>query len=610
MDDQDKELDLLRELFMSIPYDVYFKDSDRRYRYLNRVHQEVLAKVGQGNPVGKTDFDLIPVHEIAEQFWEEDGCVLETGTPLHCQVDLPDESGSLHTYSIEKCPVKNTSDEVVGVLAAVLDVTDELKNLELIQELSIRDSMTGLLNRQAFDAAVQALDARFDDAQPAALWIDANNLKCVNDVWGHEAGDRLLKSCAHELLATFSDIGNAYRVGGDEFVILFEQPVREEILHRGASVQANLHDKEDFVLPISISIGYADATVTHSMKELLQAADKAMYQDKKAAHKQRSLDMQKRVLHNMEKQGIADKNECASILQLNNKFCAHLGLNSEAQAKIERIITFAPIIHYQYDLPETPELQRTLENDQLDKSFKLLHATFNSVNEASHVLYWSLNWNGEGNWDTLSGREIPFYSRVARLVMETHLLLRDFDVPHTLDALCEMNGRELDPTLCSSMYDLLAEDNKPSNRSLLIRSLSQRYQTNIDGIQAMIQELPGFLFYKDLSGRYQLATDTCSQAARKMGFAHESVIGKTDFEIFPNKELAEFYRNDDLKIIQNNEASTLIIEEIRPSGNNKYILLLKTPVHDKNNIVVGVRGTMLELKNPIEPDFHYETSEG
>jgi diguanylate cyclase (GGDEF)-like protein/PAS domain S-box-containing protein len=185
-----------------------------------------------------------------------------------------------------------------GLQGVSRDVT-ELRNLQAsITDLALHDPLTGLANRRLFYELFTAEMARKErNGQPLAIaFLDLDGFKGVNDTYGHDVGDLVLRETARRLLSTVRRADSVARLGGDEFVIVFEP----------SGVDSNdLISRIDRTLSVPIeitptcavycpaSIGIADTrTVGHAADELLAAADHAMYEMKRARYSLRGVQHQ------------------------------------------------------------------------------------------------------------------------------------------------------------------------------------------------------------------------------------------------------------------------------------------------------------------------------
>jgi diguanylate cyclase (GGDEF)-like protein len=167
---------------------------------------------------------------------------------------------------------------------------DELKRLAL------HDSLTGVLNRRAWTEGVglDAVRASFG----TALMLDLDNLKEVNDVHGHAAGDELLRRVADVLRAAVRPTDRLYRWGGDEFLLLLRgaratdarRRVDELVARANASVPADAADG----LVLELSLGVAEFVGGEALEPAVSRADAAMYEDKSRRRRARLPEMAER----------------------------------------------------------------------------------------------------------------------------------------------------------------------------------------------------------------------------------------------------------------------------------------------------------------------------
>lgn len=133
------------------------------------------------------------------------------------------------------------------------------------------DPMTGLLNRQAYynDCSTLYKSVR------AVASLDMNGLKALNDSRGHQAGDDALKKIGQRLIDLTNRETSAYRIGGDEFAILFFHGDEEKIAEMEKKIKESVASDG-----YSVSVGYALCSKDRSLNETVGEADRLMYEDK------------------------------------------------------------------------------------------------------------------------------------------------------------------------------------------------------------------------------------------------------------------------------------------------------------------------------------------
>ena len=149
---------------------------------------------------------------------------------------------------------------------------------ELVR-LSETDKLTQLYNRQKLDAMAAGYYATLD--RIAVLFIDLNDLKQINDTYGHAQGDKAINVVAGCVSGITGDTRKAYRIGGDEFVVILENPKPDEpesVLSDFSDILAARQAGAPF--PVSASVGWA-AGPGWELPSLMDQADRAMYHKKR-----------------------------------------------------------------------------------------------------------------------------------------------------------------------------------------------------------------------------------------------------------------------------------------------------------------------------------------
>jgi diguanylate cyclase (GGDEF)-like protein len=184
---------------------------------------------------------------------------------------------------------------VSAVLCAALTYRSGLLMLELskakavVAELSRTDQLTGLLNRRGYLEAASAVlaQAQTDHGSVAVLMCDIDHFKAINDRYGHEFGDKILREIG-ETMRAFAGEHKALvaRHGGEEFVALMFDVTGEQAIQRADALRklcmtTTIINDQNHPAPVTVSVGIASSSEASSLEALIRAADGALYQAKR-----------------------------------------------------------------------------------------------------------------------------------------------------------------------------------------------------------------------------------------------------------------------------------------------------------------------------------------
>jgi two-component system, cell cycle response regulator len=163
---------------------------------------------------------------------------------------------------------------------------DKVETLaEEVYKVAVMDSLTDLHNRRyAQQRLLEEIARSQRNGLPlTVILFDLDNFKQVNDNYGHEAGDKVLKTFATRLRRATRGSDVAARYGGDEFLVLLPECKPGNVHHFLRRVEGLQADVGGDPLPIRYSVGWADYSPGESREDLLARADKALYDNKRAA---------------------------------------------------------------------------------------------------------------------------------------------------------------------------------------------------------------------------------------------------------------------------------------------------------------------------------------
>jgi two-component system, cell cycle response regulator len=191
-------------------------------------------------------------------------------------------------------------DELVARIRAGVRIVHLQKALidsnRRLEELSLTDALTSLRNRRAFD---ERLDDAFEQARryerPLSLiLIDVDRFKPINDAFGHDTGDAVLKGVAELIASSTRQADFVARIGGEEFAVLLPETPLFEAMQVAEKIRALIAATPVATLDVTVSLGVANALhsrVTNT-SELFHAADQALYRAK--AHGRNRTEMERR----------------------------------------------------------------------------------------------------------------------------------------------------------------------------------------------------------------------------------------------------------------------------------------------------------------------------
>ncbi len=307
LEDSERGRARLDALYSATPVGLIYVHPDL---VVERVSQQVadVHRRSVAEHVGRKLEEVIPRERwsVLEPIYKQ---VLESGTPYYSyEEELPDPytPGRTRFYTTVFYPDRDKEGTIRGVHVVMQDITElklalqqqeqhlkelEAKNRELDQ-MAIRDPLTGLYNRRFFDEGLTREWQRFQRSGEgfSVIIMDVDALKKLNDRHGHEAGDRALQMIGTMLRTTLRETDLVARVGGDEFAALLPRTDLES----SKAVVAKLHEAikglrlvlRSRPLPLTLSLGTATVPglpPASSAAELLRVADKRMYEAKRLA---------------------------------------------------------------------------------------------------------------------------------------------------------------------------------------------------------------------------------------------------------------------------------------------------------------------------------------
>jgi diguanylate cyclase (GGDEF)-like protein len=154
-----------------------------------------------------------------------------------------------------------------------------------LHRMAQTDSMTGLLNRRAFEEilASELLRTKETGKSVAVLQVDIDRFKQVNDRWGHQAGDEVIRRVGDSLRTSMRPSDALSRFGGEEFMILLRDVTTEQSSEVAGRLRAEIAGMTGLPgeVRLTVSIGVAASHPFDTPQELLRRCDEALYRSKR-----------------------------------------------------------------------------------------------------------------------------------------------------------------------------------------------------------------------------------------------------------------------------------------------------------------------------------------
>jgi len=274
------ERSLINSLMEKIPESIYFKDKQSRFIRLNKALADIIGLKDPNDAIGKTDFDFF-TKEHAKQAFDDEQKIVATGKPI---IDIEEKETFKDRedrwISTTKMPLYSEKGELIGTFGISRDITEKKKAEDKIRYLSFHDTLTGLYNRAYFEEEFKRLDT--ERQLPITIVMgDVNGLKLMNDAYGHNKGDMLLKKISAILQESFRKEDIVSRWGGDEFITLLPKTYTKDTVNIIKRIREKCIKGSTLDMPLSISLGVSTKrTPSEDLKKTLKDAEDKMYKNK------------------------------------------------------------------------------------------------------------------------------------------------------------------------------------------------------------------------------------------------------------------------------------------------------------------------------------------
>lgn len=279
---------------------IYFKNLDSVFILNSKAHANQFNEKDPLDMIGKSDTDYFPA-EFVDVAIKDERSIIETGQPVLGRIERWDKpNGETVWFQAYKYPLYDKQGKIIGTwgtsrnITSLMEAEAELKRLNIqlreankrLENLSIRDSLSGLYNHRHFFNTLEELDHRLEryGHTYAIISMDVDNFKNVNDTHGHLFGDSVIQWVSNLINRSTRLEDLCFRIGGDEFGIILQDGNLENarlVAHKLSTlVRENVYQEDGHKANISFSLGVASSAEVQGAKNVYELADQRMYVSK------------------------------------------------------------------------------------------------------------------------------------------------------------------------------------------------------------------------------------------------------------------------------------------------------------------------------------------
>lgn len=319
-------------------------------------------------------------------------------------------------------PIRDLKDRIFSVIMVFSDVTERTAAEEKARYQSFHDGLTGLHNRVYMEDEMERLDTE-RQLPIGIIMVDSNGLKLVNDAFGHEAGDEVLRETAEILKLSCRGEDIIARWGGDEFVILLPQTTEEEV--QAICQRISVKCKETYVkeIPISLAVGFAIKNCKDLvLADVLIESEENMYKRKLEESQSVKRHVVDCLLKNLEEKSFETDDHYSVMQNAAERIGVKMELTQIELTRLELLI----LLHDIGEVNVSKEIlnkKSPLTSDEWEiirkhpeTGYRILHATEEYAHVAEDALSHHERWDGRGYPYGLTEKEIPLLARIASVV--------------------------------------------------------------------------------------------------------------------------------------------------------------------------------------------------
>ena len=469
---KEHELQLAKEYFEQV-----FNTSPEA-AYVKRLSDGVLVDVNEGfeNMYGYTKSEVIgkSVKEIylyksGKEQYAVKQIVLNKGFCKDMEISARRKDGSILTGLLSARKITLNNIEFMSV--NVKDITERKKMEMLLEHNSIHDYLTGAYNRRYFESRLKRLNNK-KYFPVSVITADINGLKVINDAFGQEEGDKLIKKTAKIVLSQSRESDILFRVGGDEFILLMPNTDGKTALKvlNGIQSASEKENKKTKLFDISIALGFSTKqNLDQTFDDVISVAEKYMYQRKV---------LERKSVHNAViasiKATLNEKNEeteehCERLIELSKMMADKINLSQKEKDELELLASLHDLGKIGIDERILNKPGKLTEEEWYEMKkhpeigYRIALSSPELAPIAEYILHHHERWDGKGYPQNLAGEEIPYLSRLIAAMDAYDAMTQDrpyrkrMSEEEALQEIKKNKGLQFDPKIAETFIELIKQ---------------------------------------------------------------------------------------------------------------------------------------------------------
>jgi diguanylate cyclase len=420
-EDLNREKELLSTTLKSIGDGVVTTDNEGRITSLNKATQEIIGwSSDEVKNMLFSDVFKLKSEETGKEVEDPILKVIQTGKVIGLanHTILINKQGIPIPIADSAAPIKDENGQIFGVVMVFRDVSLDKEQREQILYLSYHDSLTGLYNRRFIEEEMKRLDTP-SQLPLAVIMGDVNGLKLTNDVFSHEAGDKLLQKVSATLNENCRKGDIIARWGGDEFLILLPRTTLETAENMIQNMKTSFNEKSEGSLHISVSLGCAVKTEEdQGLQIILQEAEEWMYHQKLLEGKSYRNSIINTLLATLYEKSLETEEHAERL----RGYCHTIGMKLNLSDKEMNELSLLALLHdigkvgIQQSVLQKPGPLSPQEWEEMRRhpeiGYRIAQNTPELLIVAEYILSHHERWDGKGYPRGLDGTNIPLLCRI------------------------------------------------------------------------------------------------------------------------------------------------------------------------------------------------------